>query len=125
MTQAYVNCVIGKHIYANLYGCEPSLIDDEFFLRNLIIEAAKIAKMNIWDIRTWRFGGEKGGISAIALILESHIAIHTWKEFNYATVDIFTCGEKSDPELAFNYIVSKINPKRITKGFADRSGITL
>ncbi|MCS7097835.1 MAG: adenosylmethionine decarboxylase [Candidatus Methanomethyliaceae archaeon] len=122
MTQVHLNQIIGKHIYANLYGCDPTLIDDEAFLRNLIIDAAKIAKMNIWDIKTWRFGGEKGGISAIALILESHIAIHTWKEYNYATVDIFTCGEKSDPELALNYIISKINPKYITRGFADRSG---
>jgi S-adenosylmethionine decarboxylase len=113
--------VVGKHIYGNLYDCDPALLDDENFIKNIVIDAAKIAKMNIWDIKVWRFGGEKGGISIIALVLESHIAIHTWKEFNYATVDIFTCGEKSDPELAFNYIVSKINPKRITKGFINRS----
>jgi S-adenosylmethionine decarboxylase len=115
--------IVGKHVYGNLYDCDPAILDDENFMKNIVIDAAKIAKMNIWDIKVWRFGGEKGGISVIALILESHIAIHTWKEFNYVTVDIFTCGEKSDPELAFDYIVSKINPKRITKGFINRSNI--
>jgi S-adenosylmethionine decarboxylase len=77
--------------------------------------------MTIWDARTWKFGGEKGGVSVMALVLESHIAIHTWSELGYATVDVFTCGAKSDPELAFDYIASKLNPKNLVKHFADRS----
>lgn len=77
--------------------------------------------MTVFDSKVWKFGGEKGGVSALALIIESHIAIHTWNEFHYATVDIFTAGEKSDPLAAFEYIVSKLKPKSVTKHFADRS----
>jgi len=113
--------IVGKHIYGNLYECEESYINNESALKNLVIEAAKVAKMTVWDTKVWKFGGEKGGVSALALILESHIAIHTWNEFRYATVDVFTCGEKSDPILAFDYIVSKMKPKSVTRHFADRS----
>jgi S-adenosylmethionine decarboxylase len=113
--------IVGKHIYGNLYGCQESFINNEVALKNLVIEAAKVAKMTIWDTKVWKFGGEKGGVSALALILESHIAIHTWNEFQYATVDVFTCGDKSDPVQAFEYIVSKMKPKSVTKHFADRS----
>ncbi len=113
--------IVGKHVYGNLYGCDPKLINDESFLKSVVIEAAKLARMTIWDTRTWKFGGEKGGISVMALVLESHIAIHTWSELGYATVDVFTCGAKSDPELAFDYIASKLNPKNLVKHFADRS----
>lgn len=113
--------IIGKHIYGNLYGCQPSFINNDVALKNLVIEAAKVAKMTVWDTKVWKFGGEKGGVSALALILESHIAIHTWNEFQYATVDVFTCGDKSDPVHAFDYIVSKMKPKSVTKHFADRS----
>ena len=113
--------IIGKHIYGNLYGCDASFICNESALKNLVIEAAKVAKMTVWDTKAWKFGGAKGGVSALALILESHIAIHTWNEFSYATVDVFTCGDKSDPMLAFDYIVSRLKPKHVTKHFADRS----
>lgn len=113
--------IVGKHIYGNLYGCKESFINNDVTLKDLVIEAAKVANMTIWDTKVWKFGGEKGGVSALALILESHIAIHTWNEFQYATVDVFTCGDKSDPVQAFDYIVSKMKPKSVTKHFADRS----
>jgi S-adenosylmethionine decarboxylase len=113
--------IIGKHIYGNLYGCDASFINNESALKNLVIEAAKVAKMTVWDTKVWKFGGTKGGVSALALILESHIAIHTWSELRYATVDVFTCGDKSDPILAFDYIVSRLKPKHVTKHFANRS----
>jgi len=113
--------IVGKHIYGNLYGCNASQINNESALKDLVIDAAKKANMTIWDTKVWKFGGPKGGVSAIALILESHIAIHTWNEFQYATVDVFTCGGKSDPLKAFEYIVSQLNPKSVTKHFADRS----
>lgn len=113
--------IIGKHIYGNLYECDASFINNESALKNLVIEAAKAAKMTVWDTKAWKFGGVKGGVSALALILESHIAIHTWNEFRYATVDVFTCGDKSDPMLAFDHIISRLKPKHVTKHFADRS----
>lgn len=113
--------IVGKHVYGNLYGCEHEIINDEVALKNTVIEAAKIANMTIWDAKSWKFGGEKGGVSALALVLESHIAIHTWNEFQYVAVDVFTCGEKSDPERAFEYIVSKLKPKSVVKHFANRS----
>jgi len=115
--------IVGKHVYGNLYDCDTLLLNDESELKNLLIEAAKIAKMTIWDIKVWRFGGSKGGLSALALILESHIAIHTWNDLRYATVDVFTCGDKSEPILAFDFIVSKLKPKSLTKHLADRSSL--
>ncbi len=115
------NKIIGKHVYGNLYGCDINVISDENSLKNIVIEAAKIAKMTIWDTKVWKFGGEKGGLSALALILESHIAIHTWSELNYCTVDVFTCGDKSAPDLAFEFIKSKLKPKSVAIHTANRS----
>ena len=113
--------VVGKHVYGNLYECDPAVLEQENFLRDIVVEASKVANMTLWDVKSWKFGGEKGGVSAIALVLESHVAIHTWKEYKYAAVDVFTCGEQSDPEKAFNFIVSKLRPLEYTKHYADRS----
>lgn len=113
--------IVGKHVYGNLYDCDPNVLSNEEFLRNVVEEAARISKCNLYDIKSWKFGGEKGGVSVIALITESHIAVHTWIEYEYATVDVYTCGSKSDPEAAFDFIASQLKPKEYTKYFSDRS----
>ena len=113
--------IIGKHVFGNLYGCPKELLANEVFLKNVVLEAARVANTKIYDLKSWKIEGPKGGISVIALVIESHIAIHTWIEYEYATVDIYTCGEHSDPEAAFNYIISMLKPRRYVKYKADRS----
>lgn len=113
--------VIGKHVYANLYDLDPKVINDEELLRNVVVEAAKLANMTVVDVRSWKVSGHKGGVSVLALILESHIAIHTWIEYRYATVDVYTCGERSDPWKAFEHIVNVLKPKSFKVFYADRS----
>lgn len=113
--------VVGKHVYGNLYDVDVSVAGSEEKLRNLVIEAARVANMTLYDVKSWSFGGKKGGVSVIALVLESHIAIHTWVEYRYATVDVYTCGENSDPWKAFDYIVRELKPRYYTVNYADRS----
>jgi S-adenosylmethionine decarboxylase len=113
--------IVGKHVFGNLYNCPVELISDQKFLRQLVLKAVEAAKMNLVSLRSWKFGGEKGGVSVIALITESHIAVHTWREYKYATVDIYTCGEESKPELAFEIIVDSLKPETVVRYFADRS----
>ena len=113
--------VVGRHVYGNLYDIEPGILLDEDRLRKIVLDAARIANMTVVEIKSWKFGGSKGGVSVIALVLESHIALHTWVEYQYATVDVYTCGAKSDPWRAFNYIVEKLSPREYTVNYADRS----
>jgi S-adenosylmethionine decarboxylase len=113
--------IVGKHVFGNLYGIDREKLEDEEFLRNLVLDAVKKAKMTLVEINSWKFGGHKGGVSVIALVTESHIALHTWSEYNYATLDVYTCGEESDPEAAFLEMVEKLKPQRYEVYYADRS----
>uniref|UniRef100_A0A7C4HDJ9 Arginine decarboxylase proenzyme n=1 Tax=Staphylothermus marinus TaxID=2280 RepID=A0A7C4HDJ9_STAMA len=113
--------IIGKHVYGNLYGIPRELAIDEKYLIETVVKAAELANMTLVDVKSYSFGGLKGGVSVIALIMESHIAIHTWVEYRYATVDVYTCGDKSDPWKAFQYIVERLKPKDYTINYADRT----
>lgn len=115
--------VIGKHVYSNLYDVDLSVAAEEEKLRKIVAEAAELGKMRIWDLRSWSFGGDKGGVSVIALVVESHIAVHTWIEYRYSTVDVYTCGEESDPFKAFEHIVKALKPRFYTFNYADRSSL--
>ncbi|AWS00029.1 adenosylmethionine decarboxylase [Metallosphaera hakonensis] len=113
--------IIGKHVFGNLYDINPEDLNNEQLLKELVLNAVKIANMNLVEAKSWSFGGKKGGVSVIALIEESHIALHTWNEYNYATLDVYTCGEDSDPQAAFKFIVEALKPRRYQVFFADRS----
>ncbi len=113
--------VIGKHLYANMYGIENNILQDEEFLKDLVLKAVKVAHSTLIEIKSWRVGGKKGGVSVIALVDESHIALHTWIEYSYATLDIYTCGAHTDPWAAFNLILNALKPRKYKVGYADRS----
>ncbi len=117
--------IIGRHVYGNLYGVEPERLWDEEGLKRLVVEAAHVANMTLVEVKSWKFTGFHGGVSVIALVLESHIAIHTWPDYKYATVDVYTCGERGDPWKAFNYIVEKLQPKHYVVHYADRSSLPI
>lgn len=117
--------VIGKHVFGNLYDVEESYLKDLEFVKKTIAEVANIGNMHIVDILARQFDSldspDIGGVSVIALILESHISIHTWPEARYMTVDIYSCGKDSRPGVAFDYILSVFKPKSYKMYTADRS----
>lgn len=120
-TETAEDRIIGKHVYGNLYGINHDAASNEQLLREAVIKAAEIANMHLVEVKSWRFAGEKGGVSVLALVTESHIAIHTWPEYDYATIDVYTCGGQSDPWKAFYYLVNILQPEKYTVNYIDRS----
>ena len=92
-----------KHILFDLKECSPtSLLDDEEYIKETLIEASKIAKIELLKVETHKF--EPQGVTGFALLAESHLSIHTWPEKGVAYCDIFTCGEQCQPESAVEYL---------------------
>ena len=100
----------GKHLLLELYECNNQKLNDELFLRYLINNSAKLAKAKVLNLISNKF--EPYGVTAIALLAESHLSIHTWPESNYAAVDIFTCGENMNPELASQYLIEHLEASK-------------
>ncbi len=116
-TQIQVGRAVGHHVYGNLYGCIEELLNNPEYLKNIVIEAVEIAGARLCHAESYSVNGY---VAAIAIVMESHIAIHAWPEYGYAAVDVYTCGN-TDPEAAFDFIVEKLKPKSYTKYFVDRS----
>ena len=98
-----------KHLLLELYRCDYEKLNDESFLRCTLNRASKLAKATVLNLISNKF--EPQGVTAIALLAESHISIHTWPESNYSAVDIFTCGQNMLPELASQYLIEVLKAK--------------
>ena len=98
-----------KHLLLELYKCDCEKLNDESYLRCTLNRAAKLANATVLNLISNKF--EPYGVTAIALLAESHISIHTWPESNYSAVDIFTCGKNMMPELASQYLIESLMAK--------------
>ena len=98
--------VTGVHCIVELYGCPSDLLNDVLHVRETISEASRQGMSTLLDLSSHQF--EPQGVTAVALLAESHISIHTWPELGYAAVDAFTCGEHSDPERAIRFIAQQL-----------------
>ncbi len=100
---------LGTHLLVELRECNPEILKSLEKVRNALVSAAKEAKATIVDISFHEFN--PFGISGVVVIAESHLTIHTWPEYNYAAVDIFTCGEVIKPEVAASYLIKQFESK--------------
>ena len=96
----------GKHLLLELYGCNSDKLNDEIFLRCKIDNASKLARASVLNLVSNKF--EPFGVTAIALLAESHLSIHTWPESQYAAIDIFTCGKNMLPNLASQFLIDQL-----------------
>ena len=108
-----------KHLLLELYKCDHEKLNDESFLRCSLNRAAKLAKATVLNLISNKF--EPQGVTAIALLSESHISIHTWPESNYSAVDIFTCGQNMMPELASQHLIESLMAKEHSLRIIERN----
>ena len=108
---------MGKHYLLNLYGCSLSLLDNEFFLCDMIENAAEACGAHVLQTMSHHFNTQ--GVTAICLLSESHISIHTWPEKSEAAVDVFTCGE-SEPKIACDIIIEQLHAETYKLEYIER-----
>ena len=100
---------LGTHLLIELRDCNPEILKSLEEVRKILVSAAKEAKATIINNSFHEFN--PFGISGVVVIAESHLTIHTWPEYGYAAVDIFTCGDIIKPERAVSYLVKKFDCK--------------
>lgn len=98
---------MGHHCLLNVYGCKHEVLDNLEFMLHVIKKAAKECGATILSESVHKF--EPQGITAILLLSESHISVHTFPEQGTAAFDIFTCGQ-ADSKLGAQWILQQMNP---------------
>ncbi len=97
---------LGRHLIVELTDCDMSRLNDERHLERAMKEAVRKAGATIVSSNFHRYNPQ--GVSGIVVIAESHLSIHTWPEYGYAALDLFTCGEAVDPYAAFDYLQQEL-----------------
>ncbi len=103
---------LGRHLIVELLDCRPAVLEDLEAVKTGLEEAARRAGATIVATTFHQFNPM--GLSGVVVISESHLSIHTWPEYGYAAVDIFSCGEALRPEVAVAYLVECLGAERVS-----------
>jgi spermidine synthase len=100
---------LGRHILVEYYECNPDILNDVMLIENSMVGAAKHAEATVINATFHHFS--PFGVSGVVVIQESHLAIHTWPEYGYAAVDVFTCGDVVDPWDCYKFLKEAFQAK--------------
>lgn len=114
---------LGRQILVEFYNCNEEIMANPELIEKYMNEAARIANATIVNSVFHHFNPY--GVSGAVIISESHLAIHTWPEYGYAAVDVFTCGSTINPWTAFDYLEKVFEAERsesteIPRGMVDK-----
>ena len=96
---------LGTHLLLELKKCKKNTLADLDFVETAMLDAATEARATIVEHKFHEFN--PFGISGMVIIAESHLSIHTWPEYDYAAVDIFTCGDIIKPQEAAEFLIER------------------
>ncbi len=103
---------LGKHVIAELYGCNSEIINNQELIEDIMLEAVELSGATIVKPVFHKFSPH--GVSGMVVVSESHFAIHTWPEYGYCALDIFTCGDLINNQIALDHLKSKLQAANIS-----------
>jgi S-adenosylmethionine decarboxylase len=116
-----IHGAIGRHYIVEASGCDPKIIGSVEKVQQILVKAAEVAGAQVWSISFSRFPPQ--GVSGVVVI-----SAHTWPEYGYVALDIYTCGKHVDPEKAVVFAVEAFNSStshitEITRGIDEGDSI--
>lgn len=107
---------LGRHLIAEIWTDYPHLLDDLEYLTQAVRDACDAGDLTVVDVMSHKFAPH--GATLVALLMESHISIHTWPEHGYAAVDVFACD--GDPARAMEVLAERLRARRMDTVDLDR-----
>jgi len=86
-----------QHVMLDLYGCSPSLLENEAFLWDVLdqypthIGMQKVGPVELRYIET--NNPLDDGFSGFVIIATSHVSLHAWAPYRMVNMDIFSCED--------------------------------
>lgn len=109
---------LGSHELVEFYNCDEDILKDSDLIKKIFIESAKLGNANIVNSLFHSFSPY--GVTGVLVIAESHMSIHTWHEFNYCAVDIFSCCDKLNNKIVLEDLKDKLFSSRYESTLINR-----
>lgn len=97
---------VGIHYTADFSRCNHMIVSGNDRVLRIIEDAIKKVGFNVVNFTESRF--QPHGYTGVWVIAESHIAVHTWPEYSFVAVDVFSCNLDIDVDKFFQLIAAEL-----------------
>lgn len=117
----------GIHLFGEWFGCsaESPEMTRADALRGLCLAVTKDAGLTVVGDKFHQFAPQ--GVTGMVLLAESHLAIHTWPETGFVSVDVYVCNFNADntakAEYLFDALRRALRPVRVHDRAIRRGGL--
>lgn len=108
---------LGRHLILDLKNCKH-LPDSLIEIREALVDAVNASGATLVAEAFHQFTPQ--GITGTLVLSESHLAIHTWPEMGYVSLDLYTCGDHCDPLKAVPVLVDFFQPELVRRQYITR-----
>lgn len=102
--------LIGKHLTVDMYGCSFEQLESVEFIKDAILTALSEAHLTLLNFISHKF--EPQGLTALTLLAEGHISVHSYPNMGYAAIDVFICGDQNTPEHVVRTLSRLFRPEK-------------
>lgn len=81
------------------HGCEPARLQDAAVLAALFETLVVALSLRVVGTPQWHTFPGPGGVTGLALLAESHLAVHTFPEHGFAALNVYCCRPRTQPDF--------------------------
>ncbi len=102
---------VGQEISCVMHGVKKEFLYDNKKLESILKEALRNDKFNVLEFVQHNFTPK--GYTAMSLLSESHLAVHTYPEYESLYFNMYSCRGPRDVEKTISYLTEKLKPTSI------------
>ncbi len=109
---------LGEHFICELSGCNSTMLYDSEQVKKLFSQVVKDSNLSVVSEGSFEFSPY--GFTGFFLLEESHTSIHTWPEYGYCAIDLFTCNLHINTEPFFLTLKNVFEAKHMSIQMIER-----
>jgi S-adenosylmethionine decarboxylase len=102
---------LGHHLLIDCHGCRGTVLADVDAVRTLLRRAAAAFELTVIAEAFHQYSPQ--GVSGVLILAESHLAVHTWPEREFAAVDLFTCAACPEAGRLAEFLKTALGAERV------------
>jgi len=110
--------ILGNHYIIDLYNCDSDKLKSVETIEEIMVEAGIIGNLTVVKKCFHQF--KPYGVSGVLVLKESHFTIHTWYEYNYASIDLFLCDTNINVDIIIEYLKKVLGSSKVKNQFIER-----
>jgi S-adenosylmethionine decarboxylase len=105
---------LGQEWLVDASGCDVQALRDVRVLAGLFEELVVALQLSVVGTPQWHTFPAPGGVTGLALLSESHLAIHTFPEHGYAALSVYSCRTRADDAGLVERVARALKTRDVT-----------